>query len=41
MVQDAGTMLAGLGSPWTPWTPWLAVALAGPADPHVPGTATG
>jgi hypothetical protein len=38
MVQDAGTMLAGLGSSRTPW---LTVALAGPADPHVPGTATG
>ena len=38
MVQDAVTMLAGLGSARTPW---LAVTLAGPADPHVPGTATG
>jgi hypothetical protein len=33
MVQGAGTMLAGLIRP-DPSTP-------GPADPHVPGTATG
>jgi hypothetical protein len=38
MVWDAGTMRAGLAAARTLW---LAVALAGPADPHVPGTATG